>query len=49
MARSKHLDNRLTKAQEIFVQELLKGNTQIAKDVIEIRPDFKILKTKSYC
>lgn len=28
MARSKHLDNRLTKAQEIFVQELLKGNTQ---------------------
>ena len=28
MARSKHLDDRLTKAQEIFVQELLKGNTQ---------------------
>ena len=28
MARSKHHDDRLTKAQEIFVQELLKGNTQ---------------------
>jgi hypothetical protein len=28
MARSKYLDDRLTKAQEIFVQELLKGNTQ---------------------
>ena len=28
MARSKHLNDRLTKAQEIFVQELLKGNTQ---------------------
>ena len=28
MARSKHLNDKLTKAQEIFVQELLKGNTQ---------------------
>lgn len=28
MARSKYLDDSLTKAQEIFVQELLKGNTQ---------------------